>query len=295
MQFKDYYAALGVEPGAGQAEIKRSFRRLARKYHPDVSKEAGAEEQFKTVNEAYEVLRDAEKRTAYDQLRAQGYRSGDEIRSGGVPPQGHQFSDLFSKVGGHAEGFSDFFESLFASQHHHGRFRSNGNPHSSSSQSRSMDQRATLRVPLEAVYKGENVRIQINGRHIDVKVPQGIQPGQVIRLNGQASHGGHLLLDVEYIPHPHFEVDGLNILATLQLAPWQAALGTSVSVLTLGGPVTLKIPAGSDVGRKLRLRERGLVREGRVGDQIVELEITAPPALNAEQRKAYQALADAFA
>ena len=293
MQFKDYYAALGIEPSAGEADIKKAYRRLARKYHPDVSKEAGAEEQFKTINEAYEVLKDPQKRAAYDRLRAQGYRSGDEVMGGGVPPQGFQFDDLFSDAAGRNSGFSHFFESLFANQH--GRFRSASGAHSAATGPGKMQRRSTLRVPLEAVYRGETIRIQIDGRQLDVKIPRGIQPGQVIRLSGHSQQEGQILLDVEYVAHPLFAVDGLNILHTLRVPPWQAALGASVSVPTLGGPVTLKIPQGSDIGCKLRLRGRGLERGGAVGDQIVALEITVPQAVTAKQRKAYQELADAFA
>ena len=293
MQFKDYYAALGIEPGAGEADIKKAYRRLARKYHPDVSKEAGAEEQFKTINEAYDVLKDPQKRAAYDRLRAQGYRSGDEVMGGGVPPQGFQFDDLFRDAAGRNSGFSHFFESVFANQN--GRFRSASGAQSAATGRGKMERRSTLRVPLEAVYRGETIRIQIDGRQLDVKIPRGIQPGQVIRLSGHNQQDGRILLDVEYESHPQFAVEGLTILHTLRVPPWQAALGASVSVPTLGGPVTLKIPQGSDFGCKLRLRGRGLEREGAVGDQIVALEITAPQAVTAKQRKAYQELADAFA
>ncbi len=246
MEFKDYYATLGVEPTAGDAEIKTAYRRLARKYHPDVSKEAGAEEKFKAVNEAYEALRDPAKRQAYDQLRAQGYRPGEEFHA---PPN-------------------------FGPQP-------------------TRDTRAKLSVPLEAAYNGDTLRINVDGRQLDVRVPKGIRPGQVIRLAGQGSGGGNLMLEVEYAAHPQFEVDGRNILYTLQVTPWQAALGTSISVPTLGGAVELKVPADSDSGRKLRLRGRGLPGKPD-GDQIVELEVIAPVATNEAQQKAYRALAKAF-
>jgi curved DNA-binding protein len=254
MEFKDYYQTLGVEPGAGDAEIKTAYRRLARKYHPDVSKEAGAEEKFKAVNEAYEALRDPQKRAAYDQLRARGYRPGDDIQPppggfggyGGAPGD-FDFEEIFAG-GGAGGGFSDFFESLF------GRQRPGGP--GARPQPRG-DTRAKLAVPLEAVYEGGSIRIGVNNRTLDIKVPKGIRPGQVIRLGGQGNNGGDLLLEIEYAAHPQFEVDGRNILYSLPVAPWEAALGATVSVPTLGGSVELKIPADSESGRKLRLRGRG--------------------------------------
>ncbi|MCW4454939.1 DnaJ domain-containing protein [Flavobacterium sp. MXW15] len=291
MEFKDYYATLGVEPSAGEAEIKTAYRRLARKYHPDVSKEAGAEEKFKAVNEAYEALRDPQKRAAYDQLRAQGYRPGEEFQA---PPnfgggQGFDFEEVFG--GGAGGGFSDFFESLFARQR--GGGRASGFAGAGAGPQPMRDTRAKLAVPLEAAYNGDTLRITVNGRQLDVRVPKGIRPGQVIRLAGQGSGGGNLMLEVEYAAHPQFEVDGRNILYTLQVTPWQAALGTSISVPTLGGAVELKVPADSEAGRKLRLRGRGLPGSPD-GDQIVELEIVAPVATDEAQRKAYRNLAKAF-
>ncbi|MBO9881427.1 MULTISPECIES: DnaJ C-terminal domain-containing protein [Xanthomonas] len=291
MEFKDYYATLGVEPSAGDAEIKTAYRRLARKYHPDVSKEPGAEEKFKAINEAYEALRDPPKRAAYDQLRAQGYRPGEEFHA---PPnyggaQGFDFEEVFGN-GGAGGGFSDFFESLFARQQ---RARQGGAGPGPGPGAPRGDTRAKLAVPLEAVYAGDSVRITINGKQLDVRVPKGVRPGQVIRLGGQGNGGGNLLLEIEYAAHPQFEVDGRNILYTLQVTPWQAALGTSISVPTLGGAVELKIPPESDAGRKLRLRGRGLPGTPP-GDQIVELEVLAPAPETEAQRKAYRGLAKAF-
>ncbi len=292
MQFKDYYAVLGVEPSAGDAEIKTAYRRLARKYHPDVSKEPGAEEQFKAVNEAYEALRDPQKRAAYDQLRARGYRPGEEFRPppdfgrGGPGAQEFDFEEIFGGAGGGSGGFSDFFEGLF------GR-RGRAEAPSQRGPQGPRDSRAKLAVPLQAVHDGGSVRVNVNGRQLDVRVPTGVKPGQVIRLAGQGSQGGNLLLEVEYAPHPQFEVDGRNIIHVLSLTPWQAALGATLSVPTLGGAVDLKIPPDSDTGRKLRLRGRGLPGTPP-GDQIVELEVIAPRADTEEQRKAYAALGKAF-
>ncbi|MFT3896302.1 MAG: DnaJ domain-containing protein [Thermomonas sp.] len=293
MQFKDYYQVLGVEPDAGEAEIKTAYRRLARKYHPDVSKEAGAEEKFKAVNEAYEALRDPQKRAAYDQLRAGGYRPGDEVHPphggfGGGAPGDFDFEEVFARgAGGNGDGFSDFFESLFG----RGGFRQQGaggqRPQPQG------DTRARLSVPLEAVHDGSSIRIGVNGKSLDVRVPKGIRPGQAIRLGGQGARGGDLLLEIEYAAHPQFEVDGRNILYSLPVAPWEAALGATVSVPTLGGAVDLRVPPDSESGRKLRLRGRGLPG-ATPGDQIVELEILAPKANSEVEREAYRGLRDAF-
>jgi len=283
MKFKDYYATLGVEPNAGEAEIKTAYRRLARKYHPDVSKESGAEEQFKAINEAYEALRDPEKRKAYDALRARGYRPGDDIHPEGFGgPGGGQFD--FEEVFGNGGGFSDFFEGLFRQQRTRGP------------QPRG-DTRARLAVSLTDVFHGNSTRISLGGKRFDVRIPKGIRPGQVIRLPGQGQQGGSLLLEIEYAAHPDFEVDGRNIIHTLPIAPWDAALGATVSVPTLGGQVQLKIPAASEAGRKLRLRGRGLPASGGngpAGDQIVELEIQAPIPHTEHQRSAYSKLREAF-
>ncbi len=294
MQFKDYYDTLGVEPSAGEAEIKTAYRRLARKFHPDVSKEAGAEDKFKAINEAYEALRDPQKRAAYDQLRARGYRPGDDVQpppggfGGGGYGGGVDYDEIFAG-GGAGGGFSDFFESMF------GRGRAGGFGQRGA-QARG-DTRAKLAVSLETVHDGGSVRISVNDRTLDVRIPKGIRPGQVIRLGGQGAQGD-LLLEIEYAAHPQFEVDGRNVIYVLPVAPWEAALGASVSVPTLGGAVELKIPANSEAGRKLRLRGRGLPGDasGKVaaGDQLVELEVLAPRAQDDAQRQAYETMREAF-
>ncbi len=288
MRFKDYYQTLGVEPSAGEAEIKTAYRRLARKYHPDVSKEPGAEEMFKGVNEAYEALRDPEKRKAYDKLPARGYRPGDDVPPppGGIGGGQGGFEEVFAGGG----GFSDFFEEIFGRR---------GGPGGAGPQVRPRGDgatRAKLAVPLEAVYSGDPIRVSVAGRSLEIRIPKGIKPGQTIRLGGQGSGGGDLLLEIEYAAHPQFEVDERNIIYVLAVAPWEAALGATLSVPTLGGPVELKIPHDSEGGRKLRLRGRGLPNAGAAaaGDQIVELEVLAPKANTEDEREAYRRMREAF-
>lgn len=281
MEFKDYYKTLGVEPGASDADIKAAYRRLARKYHPDVSKEAGAEERFKAINEAYEVLKDPGKRNAYEQLRAGGFRQGQDFR----PPPGWDYDGQDFGGGG---GFSDFFESLFGGA----RARGARAPGGAGGAPR-VERRMRLDLDLETVYAGGRQRIEVDGRTLEVKIPAGIQPGQNIRLAGQGGQGRDLLLEIAYRPHPRFEVEGRTLTCRLPVMPWQAALGATVSVPTLGGAVDLKIPPESTTGKRLRLRGRGLPGTPP-GDQIVLLEVHAPPARGERQRELYREMAAAF-
>ncbi|HRQ63694.1 MAG TPA: DnaJ C-terminal domain-containing protein [Xanthomonadaceae bacterium] len=284
MQFKDYYDTLGVPPQASADEIKRAYRKLARKYHPDVSKESGAEDHFKAVNEAYEALKDPNRRSAYDRLRASGFRPGDQFR----PPPDFGDGFDFGDIGGEG-GFSDFFESLFGQ----GRRRSAG-------PRRGRDRAALVEIDLGTAFSGGSQRISLpEGRTLDVKIPAGILPGQQIRLGGQGMPGtsgaraGDLLLEIRYRPHPLFEVDGRNIVHRLKVAPWVAALGGEVAVPTLGGSVSLRIPEGSGAGRRMRLRGRGLPGQPP-GDQLVVIEVDAPKAGSETQRSAWEALRDAY-
>jgi curved DNA-binding protein len=272
VQFKDYYEILGVKPEAKAAEIKSAYRRLARKYHPDVSKEAGAEEKFKSVNEANEVLGDKQKREAYDQLRQRGYRPGEEFQA---PPnfrEDHNFD-----FGNHGEGLnSDFFESLFG--------RGAGRSHRAGPR-RGQDIQARVEIDLPTAFEGGKQRLNLQDgggadRVLEVKIPAGILPGQQIRLAGQGHPGspaGDLLLEIAIRPDAQFDLIGRDVHYTLPIAPWEAALGATIPVPTLAGDVDLKIPAGSNSGRKLRLKGRGM--PGRSpGDQLVTLAVHAPPA-----------------
>jgi curved DNA-binding protein len=291
VEFKDYYDTLGVPPGADADVIKSAYRKLARKFHPDVSKEKNAEERFKAVNEAYEVLKDPAKRQAYDQLRARGYRPGEEFR----PPPGWGPQDGESDFGdfGQGAGFSDFFDSLF------GRFRGTaaGGAGASPGAGRARggrDVRARLEIELEQAHAGATQRVQVGARTLDVRIPAGVLPGQTIRLAGQGEGGGDLLLEVQLKPHPRFALEGRDVTARLPLAPWEAALGCEIAVPTLAGSVDLKIPPGSSAGRRLRLKGRGLPGTPP-GDQYVVLEIQTPPADDDESRRFYQRMAEQFA
>ena len=293
MEFKDYYEILGVKPDASEADIKAAYRKLARKYHPDKNKEAGAEEKFKSINEANEVLRDAEKRRSYDQLRAGGYRQGEQFRpppGWGQQGQGFDFND-------NGDGdFSDFFESMFG----RGAGGARGQPRAR----RGRDVQAQVQIDLQTAFDGGRTRLSLqdpNGseRVLEVKIPAGIQSGQVIRLSGQGQAGaaggpnGDLLLEVSIREHERFKLDGRNVLYVLPITPWEAALGATVPVPTLGGTVDLRITPGSQSGRKLRLKGRGMPG-ATAGDQLVELSIRTPPPVNDDQRAAYEALQQQF-
>lgn len=279
MEFKDYYKVLGVSPDADDKTIRSAYRRLARKYHPDVSKEPGAEEKFKAANEAHEVLGNKERRAEYDRLRANGYRPGDQYQ----PPHWDSQSYAGRAQGDFGDsGFSDFFEALF------GRARAGRGPVGPAP-----EVRAHLDIDLESAYAGASQRVDVNGRTLEIKIPAGIAAGQVIRLKGQGGQGRDLLIEIGYRPHPTYEVEGRNIIVRRRISPWDAALGASIEVPTLGGPVQLNVPSGSDSGLRLRLRGRGMPGQPP-GDQFVVLEVQAPKPATDAQREAYRALAQAF-
>jgi curved DNA-binding protein len=316
MKYKDYYETLGVARDATQDDIKKAYRKLARKYHPDVSKLADAETRFKEINEANEVLKDPEKRTAYDQMGS-NWKAGQEFSP---PPNwdaGFEFlggqggASPFGSGGsfGAGEGFdaSDFFESLFGRRGAGGagpRRRANvqGEDHHAKilidleDSYRGAERNISLRAPVE----GPDGRVVMQERTLDVHIPRGIRPGQHLRLAGQGAPGtggakaGDLYLEIEFKPHPLFRREGADLSVDLPLAPWEAALGATVDVATPEGTVQLTIPKGSQAGRKLRLKGRGLPGKNP-GDLYAVLGIALPKADNDAARATYEDLAKAFA
>ncbi len=301
MEFKDYYQVMGVARDATEAQIKQAYRKLARKYHPDVSKEKDAEARFKELGEAYEVLKNPEKRAAYDQLGS-GPRPGEEFR----PPPDWGTGFEFSGAGdAGAADYSDFFSSLFGrtgrSQARGGANYDQGEDHHAKvlldlEAALHGGQRSfTLRVPSQ----GADGRPEIKERTLSVQIPKGIVAGQHIRLAGQGAAGardgktGDLFLEVEFQPHRLYRVDGRDLYFSLPVAPWEAALGASVAIPTPSGEVQLKIPAGSRGGGKLRLKGRGIPATPP-GDLYAVLEIALPPAIDERSKAAYRALAAAL-
>jgi curved DNA-binding protein len=302
MEFKDYYQTMGVARDATVDDIKRSYRKLARKYHPDVSKEADAEARFKELGEAYEVLKDPEKRAAYDQLGA-NWKAGQDF---GPPPDvnsGFEFSG-----GGPGSGFGDgdaseFFEALFGrgAGRSHGAFRT-----------ASENRHARVLIDIEDAYGGATRAITLRTPEVDaqgrvavrehtlnVTIPKGICRGQHIRLAGQGTPGvgdskpGDLYLEVDFRPHPRYRVEERDVYLDLAIAPWEAALGASVTVPTPSGVVDLKVPPGTVAGRKLRLKGRG-IPANPPGDLYVALQIVLPPADSDAAKAAYGALREQF-
>lgn len=297
MEYKDYYAVLGVDRGATQNEIKRAYRKLARKYHPDVSKEVDAELKFKELGEANEVLKDPEKRAAYDQLGA-NWNAQQEFHP---PPDwgtGFEFHGA-PPGGGDQHDFSDFFESLF------GQTRGSGNG-SRGFHMHGEDHHAKILIDPEDSFNGVSRSISLQmpevtteghvvtrSRTLKVRIPKGIRQGQQIRLAGQGSTGmgsgkaGDLYLEIEFRPHRYYRVEGADVYLELPLAPWEAALGASVKVPTPTGAIDLKIPPNSQTGRKLRLKGRGIPAK-TPGDLYVVVQIVLPPADNDRTRAAYE-------
>ncbi len=297
MEYKDYYKVLGVGREASAEEIKRSYRRLARKFHPDVSKEKNAEEKFKEVQEAYEVLHDQKKRAAYDQL-GKDWRAGEQFRP--PPDWGQRFEFSFGGGGGEASDFSDFFSSLFGGG---ARGPFGARTHAAR---RGQDRHARIEIELDEAYHGgtRNLRLQqpemtsagevaVKEREIRVTIPAGVTDGQQIRLRGQGEEGdrggsaGDLYLEIGIRAHPVYRLEGRNVVLTLPVAPWEAALGAQVEVPTLGGAVQMRVPAGARAGQRLRLKGRGL--PGRPpGDELVELEIVLPAGDSSSARALYE-------
>jgi curved DNA-binding protein len=299
--YKDYYQIIGVARDASQDDIKRAYRRLARKFHPDVSKEANAEDRFKEVQEAYEVLKDPQRRAAYDQLGS-NWRAGQDFRP---PPdwgRNFEFSSSFG-AGGEADAdFSDFFSSLFGQRSPYGQRAARGRGFASAGE----DRVAKIFIDLEDAFRGGSHTVELNSqqpgedghvvaqpRTLKVTIPAGIVEGQRIRLAGQGGPGvgggpaGDLYLEIGFRPHRLFTVEGRDLTLTLPIAPWEAALGATVQTPTLAGPVDLRIPPNAKVGQKLRLKGRGLPGT-TPGDQYVVLKIVLPPADTPRARELYE-------
>jgi curved DNA-binding protein len=308
MEYKDYYETMGVARDATQDEIKRAYRKLARKYHPDVSKEPDAEEHFKEVGEANEVLKDPEKRAAYDQLGAQ-WKSGQEFR----PPPDWDAGFEFRGGGYTDAGAADhsaFFEDLFG----RGYAEPGAGPGARRTfRMRGEDHHAKVLIDLEDSYAGatrtitlrvpeltDDGHLTLRERSINLRIPKGIKPGQQIRLAEQGAPGlggakpGDLYLEVELREHPFYRVDGSDVYLDLPVAPWEAALGAAITAPTPSGAVDIKIPANSNQGRRLRLKGRGLPGK-EPGDMYVVLQVTLPPADNDAARELYKQMEDQLA
>lgn len=325
VRFQDYYQTLGVSRTASQDEIRRAFRKLARQYHPDVNKSRDAEDKFRAVNEAYEVLGDPEKRKKYDQLGA-NWKSGQEFRA---PPgwenlryeyRGRPSAGASAGRGGFSfspGGFSDFFEMFFGRASGGGRggaFSSAGGgvdiedlfrqAHEEQSRGEAgfggaaaaEPTQAEIEVTVEELAAGGVRQLHLQTpdgqtRTLRVKIPAGVQPGSKIRLKGQGGGGRDLLLIVRVAPHPRYELSSGDLIVDLPVAPWEAALGGKATVSTLHGEVTVTIPAGAQTGQKLRLRGRGLPNaKGKPGDLLARIRIVNPPKLSDAEKRLFEQL-----
>ncbi|HET9107066.1 MAG TPA: DnaJ C-terminal domain-containing protein [Steroidobacteraceae bacterium] len=304
MEYRDYYNVLGVARTASAEDIKKSYRRLARKYHPDVSKEKDAEQKFKELQEAYEVLKDPEKRAAYDQLGSD-WKSGQQFRPPPDWASGFEFSGgnrARGAGGAHAfeeEGFSDFFSTLFGGA---SPFGATGRRR----QQAGRDHHARIDIDLEEAFGGgtrtldlkrpelnADGTLELRSHTVRVTIPAGVTDGQLIRLAGQGEaapgggRAGDLYLEAHVRPHRLYQLEGKNVTLTLPIAPWEAALGATVTVPTLGGAVDMQVPAGAQSGQRLRLRGRGLPGSP-AGDAYVQLKVVLPPADSPAARAMYE-------
>jgi len=315
VKFRDYYETLGVPRTATVDDIKRAYRRLARKFHPDVNKEKDAEAKFKEVGEAYAVLKDPEKRAAYDRF-GENWKAGQDFTP---PPNwdaGFEFSGARPGAGGTGGGadfgeFSEFFESLFG-RGGMGAMGGEGPRQGRTMRGRGEDHHAKVVIPLEDAYTGarrslalrmpeldDEGRVALKTRNLEVTIPKGIRAGQNLRLQGQGGPGlgggppGDLYLEIEFEPHARFKVDGRDVAVEVSLAPWESELGATVRVPTPSGEVELTVPPHSGAGRKLRLRGRGLPGEPP-GDLYAVVSVALPRAESDDEKEAYRALSKAF-
>jgi curved DNA-binding protein len=287
--FRDYYEVLGVPRGAGDEEIRSAYRKLAREYHPDVNKDPGAEDRFKEVSEAYEVLRDPEKREKYDRLGS-NWKAGEDVSDASGFGGGFRGGD--AQGFGDGDGFSDFFESFFGG-------RRGGSRGFEGFSMRGGDQEAPLEVTLEEAARGGKRRISLaDGRDFEVQIPPGVRDGQKIRLAGQGGEGasggpaGDLYLRVRIKPHRRFRREGDDLVVEIPVAPWEAALGATVPVPTLDGSAKVKVPAGSSSNRRLRLKGEGMPSPGgRKGDLYASVRIVVPKKLEKRERELFEELA----
>jgi curved DNA-binding protein len=308
VKFQDYYETLGVERKATQKEISRAYRKLARTYHPDVNKDKGAEEKFKQINEAYEVLKDPEKRKRYDEL-GPNWQAGQDF----TPPPGWEDVHFEFHTTPGAEdfgfgGFSDFFETLFGGR---GARRAAGGPQPGGWTMRGQDHEAEISVSLDDAYHGATRKVTLQSQEVDpqgylrpttrtyqVRIPAGVTDGKRIRLPGKGGTGmgggpsGDLYLKVHIEPHPRFRLDGHDLQVDVPVTPWEAALGAAVEVPVIDGTVSLKIPSGAQSGQRLRLRGKGLPRKEGRGDLFAVVKIVVPKTLSPEEEELYSKLAE---
>ena len=304
VKFKDYYETLGVTRTAAQNEIKAAYRKLARKLHPDVNKAKDAEDRFKEIGEAYEVLSDPEKRRKYDELGS-NWRNGDDFQ----PPPGWARAGASGGMGGGGTSFSDFFDSIFGRN-----FRGFGGRGQAEDEDTSgQDREVRVRIPLEDAFNGaeRTISLQMQERFPDgrlknltkdikVKIPAGVITGQKIRLAGQGGKGqgrggsGDLYLQVELEPHERFRVAGRDLHTDLPIAPWEAALGATITLPILSGDVSMVIPPGTSSGQKMRLKGKGMPNpSGTPGDLYAEIRITVPKTLTPAEREMWEKLKNA--
>ena len=300
MEYKDYYKIMGLKRDASLDEIKRAHRKLARKYHPDVSKEPNAEAMFKETSEAYEVLKDPQKRAAYDRLDP-NVKSGQPFH----PPPNWDAGFEFGGggfTGTDSAGFSHFFEELFGQQAHAAQFNARGQDHHAKVVV-DLDNAfhgATRSISLQSSELDEHGQVRVVNRTLKVKIPKGIKEGQQIRLAGQGSAGmgqgvkGDLYLEIHFQPHALYRVEGLDLYMQLPVAPWEVALGATVKAPTPSGTVDLKIPVGSNSGNKLRLKGRG-IPGSPAGDIYVTLSVVVPPADSEQAKALYEEMAKKLA